>query len=45
MIIVRKEDLLNVEEIECDHLKEVNLSINKMFDLSNLETLGKIIIF
>ena len=27
VIIVRKEDLLNIKEIACDYLKVVNLSI------------------
>ena len=45
VIIVRKEDLLTVKEITCFNLKEVNLSASKTTDLSNLETLGKIIIF
>ena len=45
VIIVRKEDLLNVKEIECHCLKGVNLSASKSIDLSNLETLSKLILF
>ena len=45
VIIVRKEDLLNVKEIQCLYFKGVNLSASKTFDLSNIETLGKIILF
>ena len=45
VIIVRKEDLLNVKEIQCFDLTEVNLSASKLIDLSNLETLGKFCFF
>ena len=45
VIIVRKEDLLNVKEIQCFDLTEVNLSASKLIDLSNLETLGKFSFF
>jgi len=45
VIIVRKEDLLNVKQIDCYNLKEVNLSASKTTDLSNIETLSKIIFF
>lgn len=45
VIIVRKEDLLNVKEIKCSDLKGVNLSASKSIDLSNLETLSKYILF
>ena len=45
VIIVRKEDLLNVKKIECYYLKEVNLSASKTIDLSNLEELSKLILF
>ena len=45
VIIVRKEDLLNVKEIECYDLKGVNLSASKTIQLSNLETLSKLILF
>ena len=45
VIIVRKEDLLNAKEIECFYLKGVHLSASKTKDLSNLETLGKFILF
>ena len=45
VIIVRKEDLLNVKDIECYFFKEVNLSTFKTIQLSNLETLSKIILF
>ena len=42
VIIVRKEDLLNIKEIECFNLKGVNLSASKTIDLSsNLEPLSK----
>ena len=44
VIIVRKEDLLNVKQIECFNLKGVNLSASKTIDLSNLETLSKLIL-
>lgn len=44
VIIVRKEDLLNFKEIKCFYLKEVNLSAAKSIDLSNLETLRKLIL-
>ena len=43
VIIVRKEDLLNIKEIECNCLKGLNLSASKTIDLSNLETLSKLI--
>ena len=43
VIIVRKEDLLNVKSIVCYYLKGVNLSASKTIDLSNLETLSKFI--
>ena len=45
VIIVRKEDLLNVKEIECFNSKGVNLSASKTIHLSNLETLSKLILF
>ena len=45
VIIVRKEDLLNVKKIECYYLKRVNLSPFKTIDLCNLETLSKFILF
>ena len=45
VIIVRKEDLLNVKEIQCFNLKGVNLSSSKTIDLSKLETLSKFILF
>ena len=44
VIIVRKEDLLNVKEIKCYNLKELNLSASKTIELSNLETLSKFIL-
>ena len=44
VLIVRKEDLLNIKEIACFYLKEVNLSASKLIDLSNLEKLGKFIL-
>ena len=44
VIIVRKEDLLNIQEIECYDLKKVNLSASKSIDLSNLEELSKLIL-
>ena len=44
VIIVRKEDLLNIKEIECLILKGVNLSASKTIDLSNLETLSNFIL-
>ena len=43
VIIVRKEDLFNVKEIECFNLKGVNLSASKTTELSNLEKLSKLI--
>ena len=43
VIIVRKKDLLNIKEIECYELKEVNISASKTTDLSNLEELSKFI--
>ena len=43
VIIVRKEDLLNVNQIECFDLKGVNLSAARTIDLCNLETLSKLI--
>jgi len=45
VIIVRKEDLLNIKEIDCDYSKGVNLSASKTIDLSNIETLGKLKLF
>ena len=45
VIIVRKEDLLNIKEIKCYYLKVVNLSASKTIDLSNLEKLCKLILF
>ena len=42
VIIVRKEDLLNVKQIECFNLKGVNLSASKSIDLSNIEKLSTI---
>ena len=45
VIIVRKEDLLNIKEITCGYLKGVNLSAFKTIDLSNIETLSKFIYF
>ena len=45
VIIVRKEDLLNVKKIKCFYLQEVNLSAAKSIDLCNLEELGKFILF
>ena len=42
VIIVRKEDLLNIKEIECLNLKRLNLSSSKTIDLSKLETLSKL---
>ena len=45
LIFVRKEDLLNVKKIKCCNLKAVNLSASKSIDLSNLETLSKLIYF
>ena len=44
VIIVRKEDLLKIREIECDNLNGVNLSASKTIELSNLETLSKLIL-
>ena len=44
VIIVRKEDLFNIKEIECFNLKGVNLSASKSIYLSNLETLSKFIL-
>ena len=44
VIIVRKEDLLDVKDIECYYLKGVNLSASKSTDLSNLESLSKFIL-
>ena len=44
VIIVRKEDLFNVKEIKCNNLKSVNLSAFKSTDLSNLETLSKLLL-
>ena len=41
VIFVRKEDLLNIKEIQCDNLKAVNVSAYKTIDLSALENLGK----
>ena len=43
VIIVRKEDLLNVKQIQCFDLKGVNLSAFNTINWSNLETLGKLI--
>ena len=45
VIIVRKEDLLNVKQITCLYLKGVNLSASKSINLSNLEKLSKFIIY
>ena len=45
VIIVRKEDLLNVKRIQCFNLKGVNLSASKSIDLSNLETLCNFIFY
>ena len=45
VIIVRKEDLLNVTQIECSNLKWVNLLASKTIDLSNIEKLCKLIHF
>ena len=45
VIIVRKEDLLNVKEISCCFLKGVNFSASKTIDLTNLEELSKLILF
>ena len=45
VIIVRKDDLLNVKEIEFHYLKEVNLSASQTTDLCNLEILSKLILF
>ena len=45
VIIVRKEDLLNVKQIYSYNLKEVNLSASKTTDLSNIETLSNFIYF
>ena len=45
VLIVRKEDLLNVKNIYCFNLEGVNLSASKTIDLCNLETLGKFIYF
>ena len=45
VIIVRKEDLLNVKQIQCYNLKGVNLSASKTTDLSNLETLSMSLYF
>ena len=44
VIIVRKEDLLNVKEMICFQLKGVNLSVSKSINLSNLEKLSKFIL-
>ena len=44
VIIVRKEDLLNVKQISCSYFKGVNLSASKAIYLSNLEKLGKFIL-
>ena len=44
VIIVRKEDLLNVKEIQCFDLKGVNLSAARTIDLCNLERLSKLIL-
>ena len=44
VIIVRKEDLLNVKKIQSFYLKGVNLSASKTIDLSNLETLCNFIL-
>ena len=44
VIIVRKEDLLNVKQIDCSFLKGVNISASKSFDLCNLETLSKLLL-
>ena len=44
VIIIRKEDLLKIREIECDNLNGVNLSASKTIELSNLETLSKLIL-
>ena len=44
VIIFRKEDLLNVQKIECIYLNGVNLSASKTIELSNLETLRKLIL-
>ena len=42
MIISRKRDLLNIQEIDCSYrLSEVNLTATSI-DLSNLEKLGKL---
>ena len=45
VIIVRKEDLLNIKEIACGYLKGVNLSASKTIDLPALEELCKFILF
>ena len=45
VIIVRKEDLLNVKQIQYFNSKGVNLSASRTSDLSNLETLCKFIYF
>ena len=44
VLIVRKEDLLNVKSIVCYYLNGVNLSASKTIDLCNLETLSKFIL-
>ena len=42
VIIVRKRDVLNIQEINCNfHLSGVNL-ISRSIDLSNLEILSKL---
>ena len=45
VIIVRKEDLKNIKDIECFYLKGVNLSASQTMHLSNLEKLSKFILF
>ena len=45
VIIVRKEDLLNVKQIACFNFKVVNLSASKSIDLCNIETLSKLKLF
>ena len=44
VLIVRKEDLLKIKEIQCFNLKGVNLSASKTIDLCNLETLSKLLL-
>ena len=44
VIIVRKEDLLTVKQIECFNLKGVNLSASKTIGLCNVEKLSKFIL-